>query len=303
MPGERPLSGWLVIDKPQGVTSAQAVGRVSRAFAAKAGHAGTLDPLATGVLPIALGEATKTIAYAMNGHKRYRFRVRWGVARAGDDGEGEIVGESTVLPQRGEIEAALPHFCGEILQTPPAYCALKIDGRRAHKLARAGRAPHLSPRRVEIYGLSLTATPSREYADFEATVGKGTYIRALARDLANHLGTLGHIAALRRLCVGPFSEADAIPLESLGDEPHIAGGGKLLPIETALAGVPAVTVAAGEVDRLRHGQRIAFGGLVGGEKVEQFDEDIVVGAWHNQALVALAKIEGGGLRPLRVINR
>jgi tRNA pseudouridine55 synthase len=302
MPSEPLLSGWLVIDKPRGVSSAQVVGRVRRAFGVKAGHAGTLDPLATGVLPIALGEATKTIAYAMNGRKRYRFRVHWGVARAGDDGEGEIVGNSAVLPQRAEIEAALPYFCGAILQTPPAYCALKVDGRRAHELARAGRAARLAPRQVEIYSLSLTATPGRDHADFEATVGKGTYIRALARDLANHLGTLGHIAALRRLSVGPFSEADAIPLESLGDEPHIAGSGKLLPIETALAGVPAVVVAAGEVDRLRHGQRIALGGLVEGAKVVPFDEDSVVGAWHNHALVALAKVEGGSLRPLRVIN-
>ncbi|HEY2538364.1 MAG TPA: tRNA pseudouridine(55) synthase TruB [Stellaceae bacterium] len=303
MPGDRPPHGWLVIDKPQGVTSAQAVGRVRRAFAAKAGHAGTLDPLATGVLPIALGEATKTIAYAINGRKRYRFRVRWGIARATDDCEGEIVGESGVLPRREDIEAVLPNFTGAVMQTPPAYCALKIGGRRSYALARAGHAPSLAARRVEIYSLGLTATPDLEHADFEAIVGKGTYIRALARDLARELGTFGHITALRRLSVGPFGEADAIPLESLGDTQHIpANYGNLLPIETALAGVPAVMLAASEADRLRYGQRVTVCDPVQRRQFERLDGDDVVSAWHNQTLVALAKIEGASLRPLRVIN-
>ena len=303
MPGDRPPHGWLVIDKPQGVTSAQAVSRVRRAFAAKAGHAGTLDPLATGVLPIALGEATKTIAYAINDRKRYRFRVRWGIARATDDCEGEIVGASGVLPQQADIEAILPNFTGAIMQTPPAYCALKIGGRRSYALARAGGTPAPAARRVEIYSLSLIATLGLDHAEFEATVGKGTYIRALARDLARELGTLGHITALRRLSVGRFGVSDAIPLESLGDTQHIpANCGNLLPIETALAGVPAVMLAAGEADRLRYGQRITVCDPVQRRQFERLDGDVVVSAWHNQTLVALAKIEGASLRPLRIIN-
>jgi tRNA pseudouridine55 synthase len=303
MPGSRSTHGWLVIDKPQGVTSAQAVGWVRRAFAAKAGHAGTLDPLATGVLPIALGEATKTVAYAIGSRKRYRFRVRWGVARATDDCEGEIVGESEVLPRRADIEAILPNFTGAIMQTPPAYCALKIGGRRSYALARAGQAPPLAARRVDIHNLALVATPSLEHADFEATVGKGAYIRALARDLARQLGTFGHITALRRSSVGPFAETDAIPLEILDNPQHILWNcGRLLPIETALAGVPIVILAPGEAERLRCGQRIAVCDPARQRQFEGLDDDVVVGAWHNQALVALARIEGASLRPLRVIN-
>ncbi len=187
------LNGWLVVDKPRRLTSNRAVEQVRRATGAKAGHAGTLDPLATGVLPIALGEATKTVAYAMNGRKRYRFRIRWGVARDTDDSEGEIVGESDVRPDRDMIEAVLPRFTGTILQRPPSYSAIKIAGRRAYALARADRAPVLDLRPVEIVSLRLTATPDRDHADCEAVVGKGNYSRALARDLGTALGTSGHI--------------------------------------------------------------------------------------------------------------
>src|ERR1700730_7409070 len=180
----RGLHGWLVIDKPQGITSARAVALVRRATGAKVGHAGTLDPLATGVLPLALGEATKTAQFAAAGRKRYRFRIRWGVARATADGEGAITTESPVRPDAAAIAAALPGFIGTILQCPPAFSAIKIAGRRAYAPARADPA----------------------HADFEAVVGEGTYIRALARDLATSLGTLGHIAELRRLAVGRFTD-------------------------------------------------------------------------------------------------
>ena len=303
MTGDRRPNGWLVVDKPQGPTSSQVVQQIRRLFGAKAGHAGTLDPLATGVLPIALGEATKTIAYAMTGRKRYRFRVRWGIARATDDCEGEIVGESGLIPQQAAIEAILPCFTGDIMQIPPAYSALKIAGRRSHALARAGHAPILAARPVAIFSLELAAIPAPEFADFEAIVGKGTYIRALARDLAERLGTLGHIAALRRLSVGPFAEADAIPLESLSNAQHTAGDcGKLLPIGTALAGVPAVSLAGGEAERLRYGQRIALGDLRRSVPFERLDAGVVVSAWHDHALVALAMVEGDSLRPVRVIN-
>jgi tRNA pseudouridine55 synthase len=297
MPAERSLDGWLVIDKPQGLTSNRVVERIRRATGAKAGHAGTLDPLATGVLPIALGEATKLVPYAMAARKTYSFRIRWGVARDSDDAEGAIVGESPVRPDPATVAATLPHFVGVIEQVPPTYSAIKIGGRRAYALARAGRAQSPAPRPVEIVSLRLTAPPDRDHADFEAIVGKGAYIRALARDLAIALGTLGHVAALRRLAVGRFTEADAVALELVAGERHIAvAGQRLLPIEAALDGLPELVVTAGEAERLRRGQPVTLSepGILPGS---------IVGAWHASALVAMAKVEDGNLRPVRVINR
>jgi tRNA pseudouridine55 synthase len=303
MPGDRGLNGWVVIDKPQGLTSNRVVERVRRATGAKAGHAGTLDPLATGVLPVALGEATKTIAYAMGARKRYRFRIRWGIARATDDCEGEIIGESPVRPAPDEIKAMLRRFTGTIMQAPPAYSAIKIAGRRAYKLARAGEPPSLPPRPIEIVCLRLIAAPEPDHADCEALVGKGAYIRALARDLAIGLGTCGHVAALRRLAVGAFTEAHAIPLESVGDRQHIpAACEHLLPIEAALDGIPALVLAAAEADRLRCGQRVPLPEPCDPAWPDRFDAGAVVGAWHNHRLVALARVEDGQLRPVRVIN-
>jgi tRNA pseudouridine55 synthase len=303
MPDECRASGWLVVDKPKGLSSHRVVDNIRRVIGTKAGHAGTLDPLASGVLPVAIGEATKTIAYAMDGRKRYRFRIQWGVARTTDDSEGEIVSESEARPNRAEIEAILPRFTGRVMQTPPAYSALKIAGRRAYALARAGRPPSLPPRQIEIFDLQLAGIAEPDYADFEAEVGKGTYIRALARDLAAGLGTFGHITALRRLSVGSFTEADAIRLESISNPQHMSHVfGSLLPIETSLAGVPVVTLARTEAQRLRYGQRVAID-----QAVEQVSSDglgpgMVVSVWHDHALVALAVVEDGRLRPIRVIN-
>jgi tRNA pseudouridine55 synthase len=297
MSAERTHDGWLVIDKPQGLTSSRVVEQIRRATGAKAGHAGTLDPLATGVLPIALGKATKLVAYAMAARKTYRFRIRWGVARDSDDAEGAIVGESPVRPDPATLAATLPHFIGVIEQVPPTYSAIKIGGRRAYALARAGRAQSPAPRPVEIVSLRLTAPPDRDHADFEAVVGKGAYIRALARDLAIALGTLGHVAALRRLAVGRFTEADAVALEFVTDERHIAAAGqRLLPIGAALVGVPELLVTAGDAERLRCGQPVTLSepGILPGS---------IVGAWHASTLVAMAKVEDGNLRPVRVINR
>lgn len=303
MPSDHGLHGWLVIDKPQGLTSNRVVEQVRRSTGAKAGHAGTLDPLATGVLPIALGEATKTASYAMRGSKSYRFRVRWGIARTTDDCEGEIVGESDARPNRAQIEATLPRFIGTIAQTPPVYSAIKIDGRRAYALARAAKPPSLQARPVEIADLRLISEPDCDQAEFEAVVGKGTYVRALARDLAIELGTVGHVTALRRLSVGPFTEAQAISLESLVDLPHIPPAlVGLLPIETALDGIPALALAAVEANRLRCGQRVMPSEFRERSQVGWFEAGTVVSAWHDNALVALAMIEDGGLRPLRVIN-
>jgi tRNA pseudouridine55 synthase len=297
MQAERSLDGWLVVDKPQGPTSSQVVERIRNATGAKAGHAGTLDPLATGVLPIALGKATKLVSYAMAGRKTYRFRIRWGVARDTDDADGEIVGESPVRPEPAALSATLAHFIGVIEQAPPTYSAIKIGGRRAYALARAGRAQPLAPRPVEIVSLRLTGIHDRDHADFEAVVGKGAYIRALARDLALALGTLGHVVALRRLAVGRFTEADAVALEFAADERHIAATAqRLLPIEVALDGLPELVVTAGDAERLRCGQAITLSepGILPGS---------IVGAWHANALLAVAKVEDGNLRPVRVINR
>ena len=303
MPADHGLHGWLVIDKPLGLTSHHVVAQIRRRTGAKAGHAGTLDPLATGVLPVALGEATKTVAYAMNGRKRYRFRIRWGEARATDDGEGEIVGESEVRPGVAAIEAMLPRFTGIIVQLPPVYSAIKVGGRRAYALARAERPPSLSPRPVEIASLQLIAMPDRDHAEFEAVVGKGTYIRALARDLAAALGTCGHLAALRRLSVGPFTEV-AGDFSGIRGRPaaYLAACGRLLPIETALDDIPALALAAAEAGRLRCGQRVRPADPEGRARLDRLGSGAIVGAWHGHGVIALARIEDGGLRPVRVIN-
>ncbi|HEU0155267.1 MAG TPA: tRNA pseudouridine(55) synthase TruB, partial [Stellaceae bacterium] len=282
----------------------RAVAVVRRHTGAKAGHAGTLDPLATGVLPVALGEATKTIGYAIGGWKRYRFRIRWGIARSGEDGEGEIVGETGARPSIAAIEAALPCFIGTIWQVPPAHSAIRIAGRRAYTLARAGRTPALAARPVEISALRLVAAPDADHADFEATVGKGTYIRALARDLAAALGTLGHVAALRRLAVGRFTEAQAISLETVASWRHIDEAcGYLLPIESALDDIPAVVLAASEAARLRLGQCVMPCDPKVRAGLDQLGRGSVVGAWREDALVAFARIEAGGLQAVRVLNR
>jgi tRNA pseudouridine55 synthase len=296
--------GWLVIDKPLGLSSARVVEVIRRLTGAKVGHAGTLDPLATGVLPVALGEATKTVAYAMSARKRYRFRIRWGIARTTDDREGAIVAECASRPSRAAIEEILPRFTGTILQSPPPYSAIKVDGRRAYALARAASPPALPARPVQIAALRLIAVPDRDHADCEALVGKGTYIRALARDLGAALGTFGHIAELRRLAVGSFSEAQAISLDSMVEHRHsLVASGCLLPIETALDDIPALVLTAAEATRLRCGQRVTPRDISVRAHLDQLDEGTVVGAWHNQAVVALARIENGGLRPARVINR
>ena len=251
------LHGWLVIDKPAGITSARVVGAVKRATGAKVGHAGTLDPLATGVLPLALGEATKTAQFATAGRKRYRFRVRWGVATDTDDREGEVIAESPERPDAAALIAVLPRFTGTILQRPPAYSAIKVAGRRAYALARAGEAPELRrpPGRDRRTAAARHARPgSRRFRGR----GRRGHLHPLAgprpRSGARHVG---HIAELRRLQVGRFTEAQAISLEQAVALGHsLAASEHLLPIETALDDIPALAVTAAEAARLRHGQRI-----------------------------------------------
>ena len=301
--------GWLVIDKPAGITSARVVGAVRRATGAKIGHAGTLDPLATGILPLALGEATKTAQFATAGKKRYRFRIRWGIATDTDDREGATIAESAARPDAASIRAALPRFVGTIWQRPPSYSAIKVGGRRAYALARAGDAPELAARPVEIAEVTLLGMPDPDHADFEATVGAGTYIRSLARDLAAALGTSGHIAELRRLRVGPFTETQAISLERATALGHsLAASEHLLPIETALDDIPALAVTAAEAARLRQGQRIPLSDLrerlsAGPIDIHGIGEGTIVSARQDRLAVALARIENGALRPVRIVNR
>jgi tRNA pseudouridine55 synthase len=298
------IHGWLVIDKPYGMSSARAVALVKRSSGAKVGHAGTLDPLATGVLPLALGEATKTVQFAIAGQKRYRFRIRWGEARDTDDREGAVIAESAARPDAAAIAAALPLFTGTILQRPPAYSAIKIGGRRAYALARAGRPTDPAARPIEITELRLICAPDPDHADFEAVVGKGTYIRSLARDLGEALGTLGHIAELRRIAVGRFGENQAISLDSAVALGHsLAASEHLLPIETALDDIPALALTAAEAARLRHGQLVTPHDARERARLDDIADGTIVGARLDHLVVALARIEDGGLRPVRIINR
>jgi len=295
---ESGLAGWLVIDKPGGMTSARVVAAVRRATGAKIGHAGTLDPLATGVLPLALGEATKTVRFVAGGLKCYRFRIRWGVATDTEDREGSVIAETAARPDAAAIAAALPSFTGTILQRPPAYSALKVAGRRAYVLARAGTPPDLAARPVEIAELRLVRMPDADHAEFAATVGEGTYIRALARDLAAALDTLGHVVELRRTAVGRFTENQAISLDSAVALGHSLGASEhLLPIETALDDIPALALSAEEAERLRHGQRVVPQRSCGG-----IADGTIVGLWRERRVVGLARIEDGGLRPVRIIS-
>src|SRR4051794_14603355 len=217
------VHGWVVLDKPIGMTSTHAVAVIKRLFTARrAGHAGTLDPLASGLLPIALGEATKTVPFVMDGRKTYRFAVRWGEERDTDDAEGRVVATSDARPSPEQVRALLPRFTGTIAQVPPRFSAIKIDGERAYDLARGGEVVELAERPVEIHRLELIEAPDADHAVLAAECGKGTYVRALARDMGRLLGCCGHVVALRRTMVGPFAEANMIPLERLDSLCHRA---------------------------------------------------------------------------------
>src|SRR6516165_9342915 len=260
---KRDIHGWIVLDKPIGMTSTQAVAVVKRLFQAKrAGHAGTLDPLASGGLPIALGEATKTVPFVMDGRKRYRFTVRWGEERDTDDTEGQVVKTSETRPDPEAIRGLLPQFTGLIEQTPPRYSAIKVQGERAYDLARDGEVVELAPRPVEIHRLDLVEQIDDNRSVFEAECGKGTYVRALARDIGRILGCYGHISALRRTLVGPFGENDMISLDQLEALCHRAASGEgsladaLLPVETALDDIPALAVTRADAARLHRGQAV-----------------------------------------------
>ncbi|MBL27981.1 MAG: tRNA pseudouridine(55) synthase TruB [Rhodospirillaceae bacterium] len=291
--------GWLVIDKEGGMTSAAVVARVRRLIGVKkVGHGGTLDPMAEGILPIAIGEATKTVSYVMDADKAYRFTVRWGEGRDTDDAEGRVTATSPVRPDRAEIEAALPAFQGEIMQVPPHFSAIKVDGRRAYDLARRDEMPTLSARPIRVERLSLVDSPDPDHGCFEVECGKGTYVRALARDLAVALGTVGHVTALRRLRVGAFDSATALTLNAL--ESRIVEGDldrSVLSVAAALSRMPAVELDAGQAQRLKNGQMVPLIRRPAGVR----DEEPFCTQFAGRP-VALARLAGGEIRPIRVFN-
>jgi tRNA pseudouridine55 synthase len=289
-----PIHGWLNIDKPAGLSSSAVVGAVKRITnAQKVGHAGTLDPFATGVLPIALGEATKTVQYMMSDDKEYRYTVRWGEARNTDDIEGEITETSDHRPTEKEILSSIPAFLGTIEQIPPAFSALKIEGKRAYKLAREGVALDMQARDVQIHDMSLVECRDSDHAVFDVCCGKGTYIRALARDLAVTLGTFGHLVDLRRTRVGSFCEKNAISLdklEKLWQCPAEFEG--LLPVTTPLDDIPAVALTEAQALRVRHGNDVAAPNQADG----------IVCAMDGIIPIGIAKVEDERLYPVRVFN-
>jgi tRNA pseudouridine55 synthase len=295
---KRDLHGWLVLDKPVGQTSTDAVTAIKRITRAKkVGHAGTLDPLASGILPIALGEATKTVSFVMDGRKIYRFTVRFGAETDTDDADGTVQRTSDARPSAEDIKAALPAFTGTIEQVPPRYSALKIEGERAYDLAREGATVDLAARPVEVHRLALVEIPDANHAVLEAECGKGTYVRALARDLGRMLSSFGHVSALRRTRVGPFDESQVISLPRLME---LAEAGAIdtafMPVAVGLAALPALKVSRAEADRLALGQSVLMRGR---------DAPVVAGMISvstGEGLVALAEMHEGALKPKRIFN-
>ena len=300
----KPINGWVILDKPVDITSTAAVGAVRRIFdAQKAGHAGTLDPLATGVLPIALGEATKTLPYVVDTEKRYQFLLRWGVATSTDDREGDIIETCERRPSEAEIRDMLPQFIGEIMQVPPIYSAIKVNGQRAYDLARDGEEVELDARPIFIDAFDLVGIEDADHAVFTVVSGKGAYMRGLARDLAGALGTVGHIASLRRNAVGPFQETDAISLDELGlFGQNLAASGGLRPVETPLDDIPALALTEQEANRLRNGQAVSLIRKTDLERISAFEDGETVLAMATGKPVALTRYTAGEVRPVRVLH-
>jgi len=291
---KRAISGWVVLDKPFDMTSTQAVGKVRWLFgAAKAGHAGTLDPLATGILPIALGEATKAVPYVQDGTKIYRFAIKWGSATATDDAEGAVIATSELRPEQAALEAILPQFTGTIMQLPPIYSALKIDGERAYDLARAGEVVELQSREIRVDSIALVSHGS-EQSVLEVSCGKGTYVRSLARDIAEQLGTRGHVSMLHRAAVGPFHDADAVTIEML--EAAVDRDSLIRPVAEALDGVPELRLNPAQAAAVRHGNSV----LLTGQSAPVTMDD----CWASFGGVVLATgfVQFGQFQPRRVFN-
>ena len=298
----RQVNGWIILDKPQGMTSNRALSLVKRSFdARKAGHAGTLDPLATGVLPLAFGEATKTVPFIFDGLKAYQFEMRWGIETDTHDSEGEQTETSTERPDPEAISTALKDFIGDIEQVPPRYSAIKVDGQRAYARARDGQEFELEPRQVTIHNLELIDIPDQDHCVLSALCGKGTYIRAIARDLGRKLGCFAHIRNLRRTRVGHFMENATISLDKIEEIGHSAAGREalmdlILPVEAALDDIPALVLDQADAARLKRGQSVILRGK---------DTPIITGsvyAMSRGTLVALGDVQKGELKPLRVFN-
>ena len=290
-----PVSGWVNFDKPLGMTSTQAVGRIRRLLnAQKAGHAGTLDPLASGVLPIALGEATKTVPFMMDAIKTYEVTVIWGEARDTCDAEGEVIETSLQRPQAAQIEAVLGQFTGVIDQVPPRFSSIKIAGQRAYDLARAGQIVEMTSRKVRIDTIEILHIAQHQ-ADFRVTCGKGTYIRALARDMAKALGTVGYVGQLRRTRVGSFFDGAAFSLDVL-ENLHYEGGvlGSLRPVETALDDIPVLIATDQDANALKYGRVIGC--------PEDFTHSDWVLVKDGHKALALCQPRDGHLAPKRVFN-
>jgi tRNA pseudouridine55 synthase len=291
----RVVDGWLILDKPTGMTSTHAVSRLKRIFSAKkAGHAGTLDPLASGILPVAFGEATKTVPFVQDGEKAYRFTVRWGVETDSDDSDGAVTRTSDNRPTRAEVEAALPSFIGEIMQRPPSYSAIKVNGERAYDLARDGELVQLPERPVFIDALRIVAADA-DSVTLEAECGKGTYVRSIARDLGQMLGCFGHVTALRRTRVGPFFEEDAVTLEDLGESAETAAQ-CLDPVEAGLSELPCIVIDRNGAARLRRGQSL----LLRGKAAPGEGEECYVVC--DGAPVAFGQVRSGEFVSSRVFN-
>lgn len=306
------IHGWISVDKAMETTSTHVVARIKRIFnAQKAGHAGTLDPLATGVLPIALGDATKTVAFLMEAQKTYRFTIRWGISTASQDLEGAVIARSDIRPSRAEIEAALPAFLGEIEQIPPQYSAIKVNGERAYDLVRDGVDVTLASRLVQCFAIDLVDYAPPDHATFEVQCGKGFYVRALVRDLAQKLGAEGVVASLRRTRVGPFTEDMSFSLDSLAaieDKARLCE--RLRPVETALDDIPALAITAEDVSKLRQGRPLTLLPFQMEElrpffrprKVADWDASrAVVAFWQGRA-IALGEARAGKLSPIRVFH-
>ena len=293
-PKREAVDGWLVFDKPVGMTSTHAVGRLKHLFnAKKAGHAGTLDPLASGLLPVAFGEATKTVPFVQDGEKSYRFRVRWGARTDTDDSEGTVVESSELRPDAAAIEALLPRFTGLIMQRPPAYSAIKVNGERAYDRARDGEVVELPPRPVTVLALAMTSF-SPDESVFEARCSKGTYVRAIARDLGEALGCLGHVTALRRTRVGPLDEVDAVSLAMIESEDAVPSS-FLLPVESGLRELRHVAVEREGAAQLRRGQSLLLLG-------RDAPAEGMAYATLRGVPVAFGPVEAGALVPHRVFN-
>ncbi len=295
-PRGRPVHGWLILDKPAGLSSAAVVAKAKWALdAAKAGHAGTLDPAATGLLAIAFGEATKTVPFVADARKAYRFTVRWGAATASDDAEGAVLATSAERPDPAAIRAALPAFTGDILQVPPQVSAVKVEGRRAYALARAGSSPDLAARPLHVERLELVATPDPDSAVFEMTCGKGGYVRSIARDLGERLGCLGHVAELRRLWSGPFSLETALDWPTLLAEARSpALEARLLPLQAALGGLPEIACPVAAAARLLNGNAMPLPAPAG------LGEGATAWASRDGLPLAVGTWRGGALHPSRV---